>query len=69
MTAIQIGSLNVWGLGDIHKRRQVFEWLRNKNQNIYFLQETKCTKEKEQLWVNEWGLGASSIVLIGRHRE
>ena len=47
--------MNVWGLGDETKRRQIFSWLREKQLNIYFLQETRCTQPKEQLWESEWG--------------
>ena len=55
MIELKIGSLNVWGLGDNKKRREIFTWLRDKKMNIYFLQETKCTLDKEHLWRNEWG--------------
>ena len=40
------------------KRREVFTSLRNKRLDIYFLQETKCTKEKHNLWESEWGYTA-----------
>ena len=55
MINLKIGSLNVWGLGDPIKRREIFTWLRNKQMNIYLLQETKSTLEKENQWKNEWG--------------
>ena len=55
MISLKIGSLNVWGLGDNQKRREIYTWLRNKQMNIYLLQETKCTPDKEQQWKNEWG--------------
>ena len=47
--------MNVWGLGDSPKRREIFTWLRDKQMNIYLIQETKCTADKEELWRNEWG--------------
>ena len=55
MAELKIGSLNVWGLGNEMKRRQIFSWLREKQFNVYFLQETRCTQEKEQIWESEWG--------------
>ena len=55
MINISIGSLNVWGLGNNDKRRQVFTWLREKKLNIYLLQEIKCTSDKEKIWATEWG--------------
>ena len=42
-------------MGDNTKRREIYTWLRNKKLNLYLLQETKCTPEKEQQWKNEWG--------------
>ncbi len=53
----QIGflSLNVRGLRDKTKRAQVFSWLRNRNCNIYFLQESHSTSDYETIWKDEWG--------------
>ena len=55
MNSIIVGSLNMRGLGDIHQRREICTWLREKKHNIFLLQETKCTKDKEALWEREWG--------------
>ena len=55
---LKVGSLNVWGLGNEGKRRQVFNWLREKKFNIYLLQEVKCTPDKEKIWNAEWGYTA-----------
>ena len=52
--SIKIGSLNVRGLGDKNKRREVFLWMKKKKYQIYFVQETHCTPEKEKLWEAEW---------------
>ena len=41
---ITICSLNVRGLGNKHKRREIFNWLRKKKFSIYFLQEVHNTK-------------------------
>ena len=55
MINLKIASFNVWGIGDNNKRRNVFTWLREKQMNVYFLQETRCVKEKGCLWEAEWG--------------
>ena len=55
MTELSIASINVKGLGNNRKRREVFNWLRNKRQSIYFLQEAHCTEQNVDLWRSEWG--------------
>ena len=55
---ITLRSLNVRGIGDKMKRKELFRWLRKKSFQIYFLQETHSTKETETLWRNEWGYEA-----------
>ena len=37
------------------KRREVFSWLRAKNNSIYFLQEVHCCENTSTLWSTEWG--------------
>ena len=67
---IHIVSLNVRGLGDNTKCRQVLHWFENKNSKIVLLQETHSTTHTERLWKNEWdgdmffshGTGASKGV-------
>ena len=58
MTELSIASINVRGLGNNSKRREVFNWLRNKRQSIYFLQEAHCTEQNVDLWRSEWGYEA-----------
>ena len=53
-----ICSLNVRGLSNTVKRREIFRWLKLKNFAIYFLQEVHCTQEKENWWTSEWGFSA-----------
>ena len=36
----------------------MFNWLREKNFHVFFLQEVHCTKETCDLWQNEWGYKA-----------
>ena len=50
-----ICSLNVRGLSNEIKRRETFNWLRNKKYSVYFLQEVHSSKEIEKLWLAEWG--------------
>ena len=56
--SIKFCSLNVRGLRDSMKRRKLFLWLRRKQFDIYFLQETHSTKNDENIWRNEWGAKA-----------
>ena len=50
--------LNVKGIGDMLKQRQMFRWLRNKKYSIYFLQEVHGTTKTNKHWANEWGYKA-----------
>ena len=44
MAELKIASMNVRGIGNNNKRRETFNWLRNKQQSIVFLQEVHCTE-------------------------
>ena len=50
-----IGTLNCRGLRDILKRKKLFSWLREKNQDLFLLQETHSTAGDEVTWEREWG--------------
>lgn len=50
-----VETRNVRGLGDAVKRKQVLNWLKQKEAKILMLQETHSTKENEHLWWQEWG--------------
>ena len=41
---LKIRSINVRGLGDQVKRREIFNWLRAKKYSVYFIQEMHCTE-------------------------
>ena len=56
--ALTIASLNVRGLRDNLKRREVFTWLRSKKYSIYMLQECHCTENTNPVWSAEWGYQA-----------
>ena len=60
-------TVNVRGLKDNKKRREVFYWLRKQSHDVTFLQETHChTKKQEYSWGKEWdgqsvwGLGTNN---------
>ena len=53
--SLKILSVNCQGLGDINKRRDVFNYLRNMDYNIYCLQDTHFTIDTENDIRNLWG--------------
>ena len=57
MEGVNLGilSLNVRGLGDKEKRREVFHLFNNKPHQIFMLQETHSTNEVVKIWKTEWG--------------
>ena len=50
---ISIASYNCNGLAD-YKKRSVFTWLKEKEYNIYCLQETHSTSLDEVVWKRDW---------------
>ena len=50
---LKIASLNVRGIGNNTKRREVFNWLRSKKLSIYMLQEVHCSENTADLWACE----------------
>ena len=55
---LQVLSLNVRGLGDSKKRREIFRWLKrfhNGGNSITLLQETHSQEGQESIWLNDWG--------------
>ena len=55
---LKIASINVRGLGNNTKRREVFNWLRTKKLSIYMLQGAHCSDVTSDLWSSEWGYKA-----------
>ena len=55
MDKYHFNSLNVRGLQNSDKRRQLFKTLHDKKSDIVFLQETHSTAENQNIWQNEWG--------------
>ena len=48
-------SCNCQGLGEFQKRRDLFQYLRQQNCSIYFLQDTHFVKKLERRIRSEWG--------------
>ena len=51
---VYISCYNCRGLRDGNKRRKIFQWLRSKNQDFVYLQETHSTIRDEVIWKKEW---------------
>lgn len=51
---ISIASYNCNGLAD-KKRQPVFTWLKEKEYNIFCLQESHSTMLDEVVWKKDWG--------------
>ena len=51
----KITSLNIRGLNNQKKRRNVFRWLKRNKTDLCFMQETYSTADIEHIWSNEWG--------------
>ena len=54
VTDLKICSLNVQGLGEGQKRKEIFNWLRAKKFSIYLLQETHSSENTTTTWSSEW---------------
>ena len=48
-------TLNVRGLNNARKRRQVFRWLHEGRFQVIFLQEVYSSRNLERVWSAEWG--------------
>ena len=55
MAKLDVSSLNCQGLGNYKKRRDVFQYLRQKKFDIYFLQDTHFEPRMEKQIRAEWG--------------
>ena len=53
--SVKIASLNVQGLGDSRKRKDVFSYIRDKKYNIYFLPDTHFTDRDYSIIRSHWG--------------
>ena len=55
MANLRIMSYNVQGLQSSEKRMDVFDYLKDKNNDIYYLQDTHFTDENEYQIIDKWG--------------
>ena len=58
MSEINVLSLNVRGVREGSKRREVYRWLKryyNGNKHFVFMQETHSQTGDENIWQQEWG--------------
>jgi exonuclease III len=55
MDNFKIASANVQGLGNFQKRKDVFQFLRQKKFSVYFLQDTHFVAKNEKQIRAEWG--------------
>ena len=55
MGDIRICSFNCRGLGAFEKRRDVLNYLRQSEFNIFMLQDVHCAPENENHFRNTWG--------------
>ena len=60
---VNICSLNCRGIGEYRKRKDVFNYLRALDCNIFFLQDLHCSKDKVNSFRSMWG----SDVIIASH--
>ena len=52
---MRVCSVNCRGLGDYKKRRDVFNFLKGVDCNLFLLQDIHCAKGKENSFRNLWG--------------
>lgn len=55
---LKILTVNCQGLGDTNKRRDVLKYLKNKNYNVYFIQDTHFIDIDENMIKTQWGYKA-----------
>ena len=60
-----ICSLNVRGLSNTMKRREIFRCLKTEKYAIFFQQEVHCSKDQEVCWTSELGYSAIFSSLSG----
>ena len=58
IAGLKVGSLNCNGLGEKNKLQKELTWLKNKQENIFILQETHSTIKAEDTWKKSWGRGS-----------
>ena len=51
----RLGTLHIRGINKHSKRIATFNWVKNKNFDVMFLQESFNWKGDENMWQTEWG--------------
>ena len=51
-----IVSFNVRGMAEVNKRRELFNFFRDKNADITLIQETHSSSKTSKIWKNERGV-------------
>ncbi len=54
MSVLRVGSLNLNGGRDLHKRALLFELIKQKNIDVMYVQETHSDCFNENDWKKEW---------------
>ena len=52
---IKLCSFNCRGMQDYIKRKKIFHYMRNLENDVIFLQETHSDKNDETFWKSQWG--------------
>lgn len=55
MSQLKIGTLNLNGARDVHKRMMLYEFINQKSVDVMFIQETHSDQRNEVDWKREWG--------------
>ena len=55
MAKLSYITCNCQGLGDFHKRKDVFQYLREKKYDVYFIQDTHFEPKQDLQIRSEWG--------------
>ena len=55
MDKLKLNSFNCRGLREKSKRIDIFQWLKDSNLGITFLQETHCSDTDKKEWERDWG--------------
>ena len=63
MSDLKICSVNCRGIGEYRKRKDVFNYLRKLDYNIFLLQDVHCSQEKINSFRNTWG----TDILVAPH--
>ena len=55
MNSLQFASLNVRGIGEVNKRKEMYNFFREQKLDVIAIQETHSTEGMEKDWAAQWG--------------